>query len=192
MIKYKLTDQKMQTYQGFQWNLGEWQEARGSSEKGLCSDGWLHCYDSPLLAVLHNPIHADISNPRLFEVEVDGDCKNDNGIKCGYKRMRLVREISIPIITTEQKIKYAIFCAKQVCFEKEWNIWADNWLSNVDRTSDAAHVAAHAAHVAAHAAADAAYAAYVAYVAADAYVAYVAADARKKINLIELAEESMK
>ena len=177
MIKYKLTDQKMQTYQGFQWNLGEWQEARGSSEKGLCSDGWLHCYDSPLLAVLHNPIHADISNPRLFEVEVDGDCKNDNGIKCGYKKMRLVREISIPTITTEQKIKYAILCVKQVCFEKEWNIWADNWLSNVDRTSDAAYAAAHVSH-----AADAADA------AAYAAVAY----AGKKINLVELAEESMK
>ena len=155
MIKYKLTDQNMQTYQGFQWNLGEWRKARGSSEKSLCSNGWLHCYDSPLLAVLHNPIHADISNPRLFEVEVDGDCKNDNGIKCGYKRMRLVREISIPTITTEQKIKYAILCAKQVCFEKEWNMWADNWLSNVDRTSADAH-------------------------------------AGMKINLIKLAEESMK
>ena len=182
MIKYKLTDQKMQTYQGFQWNLGEWQEARGSSEKGLCSDGWLHCYDSPLLAVLHNPIHADISNPRLFEVEVDGDCKNDNGIKCGYKRMRLVREISIPTITTEQKIKYAILCAKQVCFEKEWNIWADNWLSNVNRTSDVARTAdAAAAHAAAFAAAYAAHAA-----------AAHAAATGKKINLIKLAEESMK
>jgi len=171
MIKYKLTNQKMQTYNRFQWVMGEWRKARGSSEKSLCSNGWLHCYDSPLLAVLHNPIHADISNPRLFEVEVDGDCKNDNGIKCGYKRMRLVREISIPTITTEQKIKYAILCAKQVCFEKEWNMWADNWLSNVDRTSADAHADAYAA---AEAAAN-----------ADAH-------AGMKINLIKLAEESMK
>ena len=102
MIKYKLTNQNMQTYNGFQWKLGEWQEAQGSSEKDLCTNGWLHCYDSPLLAILHNPRHADIKNPRLWEVEVAGDFKNDKGLKCGYRKMRLVKEIKVPKITTEQ------------------------------------------------------------------------------------------
>ena len=212
MIKYKLTDQNMQTYKGFQWKLGEWQEARGSSEKELCSDGWLHCYDSPLLAILHNPLHANIHNPKLFEVDVDGDFKNDKGMKCGFKRMRLVREIPVPKITTEQKITYAILCAKQVYKGKEWNIWADNWLSKVNRTvsdayaaADAAtatYVATYAAYATADAAAAVAEAATYATAAtakaaavieAATYVAtYAATAAEKKINLIELAEESMK
>ena len=217
MIKYKLTNQNMQTYNGFQWKLGEWQEAQGSSEKDLCTDGWLHCYDSPLLAILQNPRHADIKNPRLWEVEVAGDFKNDKGLKCGYRKMRLVKEIKVPKITTEQKIKYAILCAKQVYLEKKWNIWADNWLSNINRTAPAppvvyiigddayvvANSAAHAAASAAdaHAAAHATYA-VATYAAADAtaahaaYAAYAvatyAAAVGKKINLVELAEECMK
>ena len=200
MIKYKLTNQKMQTYKGFQWKLGEWQEAQGGSDKELCSNGWLHCYDSPLLAILHNPIHANIHNPRLFEVEVDGEFKDDKGIKCGYKKMRLVREIPVPKITTEQRIKYAILCVKQIYTGKKWNIWADNWLSNVDRTAATANAIAYAT---ADAAAydivyDAANAtAYVDVANAAVYdaaiaAAITAAAPSKKINLIELAEESMK
>jgi hypothetical protein len=85
---YKLTDQKLQTFKGFQWKLGEWQEAKGDIKQSLCTDGWLHCYDSALLAVLHNPIHASIKNPRLFEAEVAGKMKNDKGsgvfVKCDY------------------------------------------------------------------------------------------------------------
>ena len=57
MKGYKLTNQEMQTHNGFQWELGEWQETSG--EGGLCGPGWLHYYSDPLLAVLLNPIHAD-------------------------------------------------------------------------------------------------------------------------------------
>ena len=61
--RYKLTDRKMQTHCGYQWQIGQWHETSGEGE--LCTEGWLHCYTSPLLAVLHNPIHADIGDPIL-------------------------------------------------------------------------------------------------------------------------------
>ena len=61
MKLYKLTDEKMQTYNGFQWVLGETHETNG--EGNLCGPGWLHAYTDPLLAILLNPIHANISNP---------------------------------------------------------------------------------------------------------------------------------
>ena len=194
---YKLTDQKMQTHNGFQWKLGEWQEAKGDVNQDLCSNAWLHCYDSPLLAVLHNPIHANIKNPRLFEVEIDGETKNDSGMKRGFRKMRLVKEIDAPKISDVQRIAYGILCAKKVYKAKNWNKWADNWLNNIDRSkkvaaayvADAAYVAAYAdaAYVAAYAAA-----AYVAdtYVADAAYVAAYAA-AYATIDLIELAEKAM-
>jgi len=166
MIKYKLTDQKMQTWGGYQWRESIWHEATGDISQGLCSDAWLHCYDSSLLAILHNPLHGDITNPRLFEVEVDGESKDNHGIKCGYRRMKIVREIPTPKISTVQRIAYGIICAKAVYHSEKWNIWADKWLSNEDRTDAAA---ADAATDAADAATDAA--------AADAATDAAAADA---------------
>lgn len=61
---YKLLTQDMTSYGGCQWVLDEWKETDGQGS--LCGPGWLHYYAHPLLAVLHNPIHADIASPRLF------------------------------------------------------------------------------------------------------------------------------
>lgn len=166
---YKLTNQKMQTYAGFRWILNEWQEAKGDVSKGLCSDAWLHCYDSLLLAVLHNPIHVDIKNPRLFEVEVSGEMKNDRGLKRGFRRMRIIKEIPLPKITKIQKQAYGILCAKKVYKNNSWNTWADGWLSGKDR---GVAVAAEAADAAVHA-------------------AYATADAAAEINYIELAKKAI-
>ena len=142
---YKLTDQNMQTYGGFQWKLGKWRAALGGSDQGLCSDGWLHCYDSPLLAVLHNPIHANIENPRVFEVEVLGDTKDDNGMKRGFPKMKLVKEIPLPEVTQEQRIRYGILCVKAVCNDPAFIMWANRWLSGEDRTRAAEEAAVAAA-----------------------------------------------
>jgi len=95
MTVYKLTDQKMHTRNGYQWALGEWRETSGDGE--LCGSGWLHAYEDPLLAVLLNPIHASIANPRLFEAEADSDGNDDRGIKCGFTRLRLTKELPLPI-----------------------------------------------------------------------------------------------
>ena len=189
---YKLTDQNMQTHNGFQWEIGKWIEAKGDISQGLCSDAWLHCYELPLLAVLHNPIHANIKNPRLFEVEVDGESKFDSQLKCGFRRIRLVKEIPLLEITTMQKIAYGILCAKEVYTDKQWNEWADSWLSEKNKTADAAAYAAvyaaanAAAHAAAHAAVYAAYAADAADAAADAAARAI------NLNLIDISKKAMK
>jgi hypothetical protein len=129
MQYYKLTDQAMRTYNGFQWEFLKWEEAYGDPTQPLCTDGWFHCYDSPLLAVLHNPIHANIANPRLFEVEVAGDTKDDNGMKRGFRKMRIVKELPVPEITVEQRVRYGILCAKAACTDPKFVKWADYWLS---------------------------------------------------------------
>ena len=187
MAYYKLTHQDLTTYNGYLWTPGKWVSAQGSGLQPLCSNGWLHAYQHPLLAVLSNPIHSEIDNPRLWEVEVGGYARFDGQLKCGFQWMRLVRELPVPVITTEQYISFAICCALKVHREKTFVAWAENWLLGADRSVDAANAAADvayatvntaayaaacAADAAAHAADTAAYvankAAYAAHAAANA------------------------
>ena len=135
-IAYKLTDSEMRTHNEFQWELGKWYETTGEGK--LCSPGWLHFYSDPLVGLFMNPAHMDIRNPRLFRAEVKGNFIDDNGLKCGYTKARLVEELPLPQISPVQWIRFAIFCAKEVYKGEEWNKWANNWLSGKDRTEESA------------------------------------------------------
>jgi hypothetical protein len=165
MKKYKLTNQELQTYKDCQWEIGVSKTTSG--EGNLCSSGWLHYYDNPLLAILLNPIHADIKNPRLFECKAEGKHLSDRGLKGGCTKMTLIKEITVPEISKEQKIAFGILCSLEVYKETKYKKWAENWLNNTDRSADAAYAYA--------------YAAYAAY----AYAADV-------IDLIKIAEKAMK
>jgi CTP synthase (UTP-ammonia lyase) len=130
-----------------------------------------------------------IQHPLLWECETTAPVAQD-GLKVGVKSCTTIKTIPLPKITRQQKIKFAILCAKQVCKNKKWNTWADTWLSGKDRSKAAAVAAdaAHAAHAAAYAtvAAAAANAAHAAAVAAYA-TAVAAAHAAHKIDFISLA-----
>jgi len=156
MIKYKLTDEKNQTHNEFLWTVNEWQsiDIPGNT---LCTNEVIHYYDTPLTAVFLNPIHANISNPKLWEMEIDSSVAHD-GLKGGTKRARLLRKIPLPEMTTAQKVRAGILCTKLVYTDAKWVEWANNWLSGKDRTAQAAW-AAWAAAEAAWAVADAARAA---------------------------------
>ena len=145
-IMYKLTDEDMKTHGEFQWELGK--EVRTSGEGDLCGPGWLHCYSDPLVAILLNPIHANISDPRLFRAMVKGKSKHDHGLKSGYTSMTLVEELPVPEITTEQRVRFAIMCSLKVYHDPGYVAWAENWLSGKDRSEAAAQAACAAAEVA--------------------------------------------
>jgi hypothetical protein len=201
-IRYKLTTQNLTTYCGCQWTLNEWKETSGDGE--LCSSGWLHCYTNPLLAILLNPIHGYIENPRLFEIEVDGKFLTDNGLKEGWTRMRLVKELEISEISDVQRIAFAILCAKKICKEENWNGWANKWLNGEDRTRNSAYFAYSKSRDDSAFQSYAAYAiytaSYAAYAPASRDIACFAADSVKnavinkclKLDLIKLAEEAIK
>jgi hypothetical protein len=202
-ILCKLTDQNMKTYNGFKWVLGK-KEVIENSGGNLCSANFFHYYEHPLLAVLLNPIHADIKNPRLFKIEVGGELLHDRGLKSGAKEMTLIEEIELPKITNEQKVFFCILCAKSVYKDPEFNLWSDNWISGKDRTVYAANAAyavyaayaADYADYAAYAAANVAKAAYAAdYAAYAANAAYAAANVDKAaanaIDLIAIAKQSL-
>jgi hypothetical protein len=161
MIKlYKLTDSCGKTWGGTQWGPGVSHSGTGEGE--LCGPGWIHAYEHPLVAVLMNPIHANFKNPRLWEAEGEVGLR-DGQIKCGCKTLTTVREIPLPSITTEMRVRFAILCAKEVCAYPAWIAWADRWLSGEDRSEAAAAKAEWAAWAAQAAAGWAAGAASAAY-----------------------------
>ena len=191
-IRYKLTKQDLTTYANTKWVLNEWKETSGTGK--LCTEGWLHCYTSPLLAILLNPIHANITNPKLFKCEVEGKCLEDNGLKEGWTRMRIIEEIEIPQLSLVQKLSFAILCVLEVYKDEKWIEWANNWLNGKDRSKEFAN-AANAAAVnaaAANAAADAADAADAAnaYANADYYAAAAATYATYAANYAAAAADS--
>lgn len=201
MIKYKLTTQDLKTYNGFQWKIG--QKVKTSGEGDLCSSGWLHYYHHPLLAVLLNPIHGNFNNPKLWEVNAEGEILDDKGLKGGCTELTLVKELPLPQISQTQKVAFAILLSKKIFNNVDWNKWADNWLSGKNRTSQKARAAARTTMAAAlavewteaRAAETAAMAAARAAETAARAVAIAAewgTEKGKGINLIEIAEEAMK
>lgn len=148
MIKYKLTNQKSQTYGQTQWgeNITHTASGRGS----LCGKGWIHVYESPKLAVLLNSIHANFDDPLLWECQATGRSKHDHGLKSGYTSVTTLRQIPLPVITAEQRVKFAILCALEVYEDNNFRTWANRWLEGTDRTTTAAWVAANAARAAAN------------------------------------------
>lgn len=198
MMRYKLTDENMITHGGCQWALGEWRDAPGEGE--LCGPGWIHVYDHPLVGVFLNPIHADFRRPRLFKCETEGRELDDNGLKRGVQRCRLLREIPLPEITVEQRIEIAIRCSQRVCRNVAWNAWADGWLSGADRSVEAAAAATWSAWSAASAwsewsmtaarAARAAEAAASAWVTAKAWAARAAEAAEARAAASAMAAEA--
>src|SRR5690606_4646419 len=123
MKKYKLTTQDLTTYNGFKWEIGKKYTTNG--EGGLCGPGFLHYYHHPLLAVLLNPIHADIINPRLFEVEAEGIHLDNHGLKGGCTEMTILREIDLPEITTTQRVAFSVLISLDVYKSKGYKEWAD-------------------------------------------------------------------
>ncbi len=182
-MKCKLTDQNDMTQGNTQWGVNVTHKAkRGKPE--LCADTVIHFYGHPLLAVLLNPLHADIKNPHLWEAK--GKSVIHDGLKGGCKSLTTTKCIPLPEITTNQKVHFAILCALEVYHDAEFERWATQWLKNEDRTRAAAE--------AAEAAARAAWAAWAARDAtwAAAREAATWAAGLPTQRLIELAEQAIR
>lgn len=124
----KLTNRNLQTHNGFQWTLKEWYTidpiCRARTEH-LCTTAWFHCYNHPIIAVLLNPIHADIEKPRLFRCNVKGMKKTDSGLKFGFTYMRLAEELTLPEVTAAQCNRLIRLCVSEIDQAKRdtsWNI----------------------------------------------------------------------
>jgi hypothetical protein len=184
MAMFKLTDKNGCTHGDTQWGRGVTHTATGDESQDLCTDAWIHAYESPYLAVLLNPIHGNFASPRLWTCSgMIG--KRDGQLKVGCRELTTIEEIPLPIITTEQRVTFAIRCAMAVYHEPSFLAWAQQWFSGEKSLRAAADAwAAEAAAWADAWAADAA-AADAAEAAAAAVVAVVAAE----LDLVALAAE---
>jgi hypothetical protein len=127
---YKLTDKDGKTRAGkhneCQWGEGITHKAKGRGKK-LCTDGVIHAYTHPLLAVFMDPIHDGYGDTaRLWEAE--GEVVADDGTKVGCKALTTICEIPLPAVTTQQRARFGTLAAKTVCTDPAWNAWADAWL----------------------------------------------------------------
>lgn len=126
----------MTSHGGMKWEIGKLETAKEEGTE-MCSPQVLHYYSHPLLAIFANPIHADIKNPRLFEIEVEA-CVAKDSLKCASKTQRLVRELAAPQLNDLQRQFVAINCAKLLPdAHPVWTSWAEKWLSGEDRTLEA-------------------------------------------------------
>lgn len=135
---YKLTDENGRTYGGCQWGPGVTNTAPGNGP--LCSPAWIHAYTDPLLAVMLNSIHGNFAAPRLWECEGEIGA-NDRGLKVGCTTLTTLREIPVPAVTTEQRVKFAILCALQVYNAPAFVDWAQAWLDGTDQSMSTARAA---------------------------------------------------
>ena len=142
MKLYKLTNGDGQSYGGTQWGKGITHKAIGLGT-GLCTKDVIHAYKSPLLALLLNPTHANISKPQLWEAE--GEIVADDGLKVGCKELTTVKRMRVPKITTEHRVRFAILCALEVYDDGKFRAWARAWLDGSDRSKAAAETVARAA-----------------------------------------------
>ena len=139
---YKLTKTDQTTRNNTKFKIGVPVHAIGTGTK-LCSNGWIHFYVNPVLAVLMNPIHANFDPFLLFECETS-DKELHEPLKSGCKTLTITKQISIPIVTITNRIAFGILCAKCVYKNVEWNIWADKWLSNTSESRSAYVVSSYA------------------------------------------------
>jgi hypothetical protein len=200
----KLTNKNNKTRNDFQWGENVTHTATGSG-KELCSDGFIHFYIDPLIAVIFNPIHANFENPNLWECETYGE-EIHEPVKSGCKTLTTIKQIPLPEVTLTQKIAFAILCAKEIYKDENWNKWADGWLNGKDRSSTAAYAAYatayaanyatadEAADAAIYAARDAAHSSKKANIAATtaAYAANYATRVGAKFNVVKIANEALK
>jgi hypothetical protein len=160
MYCIKLTDENGKTRAGedseLQWGPGVRHEASGPL--AICSNG-LHYYQDSIserraiaLALLRNPADANFANPHAWRCVPAGEVVVDT-LKCCSRGLTTVEGVSLPVVTTEQRVEVAIRCALAVCEDGAWRAWAENWLNGTDRTAAAARAAWAAARAAAEAAA---------------------------------------
>ena len=150
MRLYKLTDPNGVTRARepgeTQWGENVTHTAIGDGNE-LCTFDVIHAYLTPELAILLNPIHADFSEPILWEAEGEIVAR-EGDIKVGCKSLTTLRRLPLVEPTLVQRIAFGILCAKAVYSEPSFVAWADKWLSGEDRCQAAAQAAAEAAEAA--------------------------------------------
>jgi len=122
---YILTNKKWEDIHGRKWGPGV--------ENLIPDEEFWKIYPDPLLAIFFNRvetkqnlIQSGIIDPVLWEGERDNI------------RLKTIRQIELPMLTTEHYIRFGILCVLEVYREKPFVKWAEDWLSGKDKSIDTA------------------------------------------------------
>lgn len=186
---YKLTDD-LGRARGVQVRTGATLSRAETGPCDPCTARAVHAYTDPLLAVLMDPVHGRYgTSARLWTARMR--IVGTDGSKVWGRRMTIGEEIPLPVVTTEQRVRFAILAALTVYDEPGWVAWAHGWLDGTDRTTARAatwpEAAAEAAWAAMWAATWAARAATWAATREAAWAAASAARAAWKYRDVDLA-----
>ncbi len=131
MQKYLLTDVNGRSRRG---TTIDTKRTNGKRQFGgdVVSQNIWECADTPLLAVMINPLHAECVLPRLFEIRGEfGQQQNT---------IHRIREIGLPKALPEQKLAFAMYCVRSLAPDDAFAAWADRWLANIDRSMVGVHL----------------------------------------------------
>ena len=126
MKLFKLTDEKGFTKNKTKWTEGYTLTLPSKDNPRLCSLDVVHAYKNKNLALLLNPIHANINNPLLWEAR--GNVVVEEYGKVGCFALTTTKQIPLPnwYINEDKKkdtiILFAILCAESVLqvYENEY------------------------------------------------------------------------
>lgn len=100
MKGYKYTSRTGKAHAGYQWTLPKGRKPgkehfisrRDRRYADLCSPGFFHFYEHPLLAYIFRSLHTSFDRPVLWEVEANERIVR-NYDKAGARRLRILRKM---------------------------------------------------------------------------------------------------
>jgi len=143
----KLMNSDDMTSNNTQWGNGV-TNTISATEEGweLCSPDLFHYYDHPLMASFFVLAHTcDMKYTTLRTCQVQGRTVSD-GTKSGAKVLTTGNKITLPIITTEQRVEIAIRVSLLMGQSEKYVAWAFKWLDDIDRSWDAARAVVYETH----------------------------------------------
>jgi len=134
MIVYKLTDENGWTrnkyYNGHDWFKEPMLEVSGRGP--LCTDGWIHAYEDPLLAVIMDPIHgAYLPGGRLWVCNAFGKVNRVGQLLLGTDKLIRMGEIPVPTVTEGQRGVFLLYVGLACSSNPRFIEWANGALKGV-------------------------------------------------------------
>lgn len=125
MRKYLLVDVNGRSRRGQLIEVERANVSRQYRSKILSQNIW-ECADSPLMAVMMNPLHAECVLPRLFELR--------GNVEDNQFTLHQLHEITVPRVSPEQKLAFSMYCVSASAFDRVFIAWVDRWLTGGDRS----------------------------------------------------------
>lgn len=103
--------------------------------------GYSPAYSSPTLAAIMRPVHEYDAPGPVEARRVLASVISSDGLRLRIGRVTYCDAATLPELSPEARITFAILCARSVCRRPGFLEWADGWLTGRDRTKATAFAA---------------------------------------------------